>query len=452
PFSPYETMQSVVELLAPQAHQKGLELAWLIDSDVPGALRGDRNRFRQVLTNLLGNAIKYTDRGGVSAALHVRSAQDGNCRLRLTIEDTGVGLENADIARIFGEFERAGESEERFESGTGLGLAIARQIVRAMDGEISVTASPGHGASFVAEFSLPVEDPEPVLHTYQDALDGAKILIASGHLIERRSLSHLLTQLGARVFEANEASREAIEEALADHPSAVDVLLIDADESPDEAGSALAELQKQFLGNNITGVVLTGAIEKVSIQDYRAVGFSEYLIRPVRPLSLYRLLVESRRSQTNTANSPEITCDTRVKRSDTQKLKVLLAEDNDINAMLATKTLDRLDCRVERVLDGVEAVRQVRSSIRDGNEFDVILMDVHMPEMDGLQATKSIRALQRELGSDPTTIVAVTANAFAEDREQCLAAGMDFYLAKPFDPAELAAILAESRSALKNAS
>ncbi|MEM7749162.1 MAG: ATP-binding protein, partial [Pseudomonadota bacterium] len=247
PFSPYETMQSVVELLAPQAHQKGLELAWLIDSDVPGALRGDRNRFRQVLTNLLGNAIKYTDRGGVSAALHVRSAQDGNCRLRLTIEDTGVGLENADIARIFGEFERAGESEERFESGTGLGLAIARQIVRAMDGEISVAASPGHGASFVAEFSLPVEDPEPVLHTYQGALDGAKILIASGHLIERRSLSQLLTQLGARVFEANEASREAIEEALADHPSAVDVLLIDADESPDEAGSALAELQKRFL-------------------------------------------------------------------------------------------------------------------------------------------------------------------------------------------------------------
>ncbi len=452
PFSPYETIQSVVELLAPQAHQKGLELAWLVDPEVPKALRGDRNRFRQVLTNLLGNAIKYTDRGGVSVSLQVSGARSDGCRLRLTIEDTGVGLDTADLTRIFGEFERAGESEQRYESGTGLGLAIARQIVRAMGGDISVSASPGHGACFVAEFDLSVADPEPVLQTYENALNGLTVLIASGHLIERRSLAQLLMQLGAHVFEANEASKEAIGEALTDHLAAVDILLIDADESPIEAGASLAELRELAPGKRVTGVVLTGAIEKVSVQDYRAVGFSEYLIRPVRPLSLYRLLTESRRGPTGTANSSAANYEGSIKRVETHELNVLLAEDNDINAMLATKMLTNLNCRVERVLDGREAVQRVKSALRDGNEFDVILMDVHMPEMDGLQATREIREFQRGSAGIPATIVAVTANAFAEDREQCFAAGMDYYLAKPFDPAELAAILSESRNSLKNAS
>ncbi|MEM6497915.1 MAG: response regulator [Pseudomonadota bacterium] len=452
PFSPYETMQRVVELLAPQAHQKGLELAWLVDPGVPKALSGDRNRFRQVLTNLLGNAIKYTDRGGVSVFLQVSGVSGDGCRLRLTIEDTGVGLDTADLTRIFGEFERAGESEQRYESGTGLGLAIARQIVRAMGGDISVSASPGHGASFVAEFDLSVADTEPVLQPHENALDGMTVLIASGRLIERRSLAQLLTQLGARVFEANEASKEAIGEALKHHLAAVDILLIDADESPNDAGATLAELRDLAQGRRVTGVVLTSAIEKVSVQDYRAVGFSEYLIRPVRPLSLYHLLTECRHSLTKLVNSPEPTCESSVISADTRELKVLLAEDNDINAILATKMLENLDCRVQRVSDGLEALQEVKSALRNGDEFDVILMDVHMPEMDGLQATREIREIQQKLGCIPVTIVAVTANAFAEDREQCLAAGMDYYLAKPFDPAELAAILSESRSSLKNAS
>ena len=452
PFSPYETLLSVVELLAPQAHQKGLEIAWSVDPATPKSLAGDRNRFRQVLMNLLGNAIKYTDRGGVSASLQIQSIDDSSCRLSVVIEDTGVGLDEADLNRIFGEFERAGEKGRQFESGTGLGLAIARQIVRAMDGDISVTSSPGSGAAFLAEFRLAIDDVSPVLEAHHSDLKGLAVLIASSHLIERRALSRLLVDLGVTVFEANEATVEAVNETLAGHITGVDLFVVDAGETPDEAGSVLANLHRSQPDRPIEGVVLASAVERASAQRYREAGFKEHLISPVRPLSLLRLLTERCHRRSSAA---ALTVDMDVpawESHETHPLSVLLAEDNDINAMLASKLLGNLACKVERVADGIQAVEAVKSSLRSGKQFDLILMDVHMPNMDGLQATRKIREAHAETGLSCATIVAVTANAFAEDQERCIAAGMDHYLAKPFDPAALADILSQCRRELKTAS
>lgn len=452
PFSPYETLQSVVELLAPQAHQKDLEIAWSVAPDTPTSVTGDRNRFRQVLINLVGNAIKYTDRGGVSAVLDVGNFDDSSCQLSITVEDTGIGLDEADIDRIFGEFERAGEKGRQFESGTGLGLAIARQIARAMDGDIRVTSAPGRGATFIADFRLSIDDPAPTLDLQRHDSTGLAILIASGHLIERRALSSILRSLGATVFETGEATLEAASNALGNDHASIDLFIVDVNEPPEEAGSVLMSLRRMQPGRQIEGVVMVNAVEKVSSQDYFDQGFSKHLIRPIRPLSMLHLLTEQACLRTSPHAARQRTV---VQRSDSKKakqLRVLLAEDNDINAMLASKLLGNLDCDITRAPDGSKAVELVADALKTGQQYDLILMDVHMPQMDGLLATKQIRKAYAGSGMIPPVIVAVTANAFMEDQERCLAAGMDYYLAKPFDPAALADILSKCRSSLKAAS
>ena len=449
PFSPYETLQSVVELLAPQAHQKGLELAWSIDPMTPKSLMGDRNRYRQVLINLISNAVKYTDRGGVSISLLTDKLENGSCCFSLNVEDTGVGLSADEQSRIFCEFERAGEAAQ---SGTGLGLAIARQIVQAMHGDITVKSAPGRGSVFTAKLKLPTFDAGPVLQAGDSASSSPTVIIASDYLIERRSIARLLSKFGVNVIIANEASVDAVSEAIADqNHSAVDMFIVATEQIETEAGSALEYLQRHHPTRKIDGLIVATAGEKNHEQACNTSGFEHLLIRPVRPRSLLRLLADRPRVEKPALSPPARVVDVLQERPVDRRLRVLLAEDNDINAMLAVKLLDNNGCIVERVRDGREAVAAVDGTINKGIGFDLILMDIHMPNMDGLQATKHIQGLYRTYGEVCPEIVAVTANAFAEDRERCLDGGMDQYLSKPFDPDELASILANCRNSLKNA-
>ena len=450
PFSPHDTLQSVVELLAPQAHQKGLELAWSIDPNTPRSLMGDRNRYRQVLINLISNAVKYTDRGGVSVSLFIDELANGNCCFSVSVEDTGVGLSDDEQSRIFSEFERAGETAQ---SGTGLGLAIARQIVRAMHGDITVRSAPGQGSVFTAVLALPTFDARPVLRVGRTASVSLTVMIASGYLIERRSIARMFTKLGVRVIMANEASVDAVSEAMDKHSSSsVDMFVVAAEQAASEAGAALEYLQKHYAVRKIDGLILANAGDKNSERAFRAAGFEHLLLRPVRPRSLLRLLAD-RPSGKQSALSPAAAIPKSFPESPADKaLRVLLAEDNDINAMLAVKFLDKSGCIIERARDGSEAVAAVEGTLNKAIGFDLILMDIHMPNMDGLQATMHIRELHEAYGQICPDIVAVTANAFAEDRKRCLDGGMDQYLSKPFDPDELASILMNCRKSLKNAS
>lgn len=441
PFSIAECIQSVVELLAPRAHDKDLEIAWSLAPNVPGQLVGDEVRIRQILMNLVGNAIKFTDRGGVTVKLEAQAVEAHGCRLKLTITDTGIGIAPDAIVNIFGEFERADADHRRSETGTGLGLAIALRLARAMGGDIKVSSAPGRGATFAVELDLPTlsEDAAPWIEPSSD-IAGMTVVLAFDNLVERRLMAAMLRDYGVTVIEADDPDTAADAEQLASSEMTVDLFMVSADEDPVYAGRALDRIRRQTNSPTTKGIILAGSSDRSGWAKFRACGFDHHLVSPVRPRSLFAQLTKQPKSIVACRQADEVTglgdcecCATQGARA----LRVLLAEDNDINALLAQTMLAKSGCNTTRARDGRAAVDNVLEAIEEGQPFDLVLMDLHMPEIDGIAATQEIRRACANQGIQGPAIVAVTANAFPEDRDRCLAAGMDDYLAKPFDRAEL---------------
>ncbi|MHA7871223.1 MAG: response regulator [Hyphococcus sp.] len=420
PFSPYALLQSIAELLSPRAADKDIEVAAYVDNRIPSKLFGDEARLRQILINLAGNAVKFTDTGGVSIEAHLVTLGDA-ARIRVDVRDTGIGIPEEKQAAIFQEFSQADADRRRDQEGTGLGLAIARRLVRAMNGDIALRSAVGKGSIFSFEIALDYEDAAP---RARPAIE-APVVVATQCPVLARSLKLQLTAAGAPPVIAVDAAEA--EAAVAASPNAV--LLCDiylASEAAERLASAAAR-----------SYVLISPLARDHIDQLRSAGFDGYLIKPIRQSSLYEQLSENRETaapqrpapaETRPPDAPEP--------QPVQALNVLLAEDNQINAVLATTIIKRAGHSVDLAKDGQEAVEAMARA-----RYDVVLMDMHMPGVDGIEAARRIRRLDNDAAATP--IVALTANAMAADRQKCLAAGMDDFISKPFEPAELTRILAK---------
>jgi signal transduction histidine kinase/DNA-binding response OmpR family regulator len=418
-FSLTSLIEEIVELLAPRAQEKGIEIASFVDEHLPPVM-GDRARVRQVLLNLAGNAIKFTERGGV--ALIAEPDEDGGDRIRFTVRDNGVGIAPKDQERIFLDFEQADGSPTRRYGGTGLGLAISRRIVEALGGKIELTSRQGEGATFFFTLPLPAaRSDEPPLYKAPD-LAGRSALIVSTSPVEPALIARRLARWGATIGIVTSEITAA--EKFAER--SWDVILVD---------QALArDLSELVNVNTARRIVLIAPTERPHLPALRELGFTNYLVKPVRAASLAAMLHDDA--------PPIVAADAEpptLEKSE-RSLSILVAEDNEINALLTRTLLTKLGHRPTGVTGGEAAVTAWARAHGASEPYDLILMDLRMPDVDGLEAARRIRALE---SARRTPIVALTANAFAEDRDAALKAGMDDFLVKPLDRARLRAILDE---------
>ncbi len=429
PFALAPLVEETIELMAPRAQAKGIEIASFVDERLPATLVGDAARLRQVLLNLAGNAIKFTDKGGVAVIVEPGEAAH---EVRFVVRDTGIGLKGEDQARIFREFEQADGSSTRRFGGTGLGLAISKRIVERMEGRMGVQSAPGVGSTF--SFTLP-------LHAASGAqaqgfavpdLTNSAVMIVAAQEIEASLLARRLGRWGARTCAVTD-----VEIARALLPERRwDALLVDfslAAAMLEGGGIATLDIARR--------IVLIRPTERHELPTLKSAGFTGYLVKPVRAASLAaRLATEDdfdhapAEAAAADAEAPERT----------RGLNILVAEDNEINALLARALLTRLGHRPTVAGNGEAALEGWRAARAAGAPYDVVLMDLQMPGMDGLEATRRIRAEEAALepAQPATRILALTANASAEDREAALAAGMDDLLVKPLDHQRLRETLA----------
>ena len=394
-------VRGVAELLSPRAHDKGLEIAWSVDADAPD-IRADEGRLRQVLFNLAGNAVKFTEGGGVRIVV-VRAG--GTARrpvLSFIVDDTGPGVPNEARARIFEEFGHADSSDAARFDGAGLGLAVARKLATAMGGTVTVEDRPeGRGARFRFQAAF-----EAAGAARARPLEGQAVAIRSPDPFVRASAEAQVAASGGRIEE--------------DAP----VVLVDHALAPADALAPPPAPAR--------GVVLLKPSERELIDRYRAAGFHGYLIKPLRRASLAERVLAAAGAATPAPGGAGVADDDRVAPVRFAGIRVLLAEDNPVGALLARTLLRREGCTVETAASGEEAIAALKRA-----PYDIVFMDMRMPGMDGLAAARVIRA-----AGDRTPILALTANAFAEDRRACLEAGMDDHLVKPLDAEALRAALA----------
>ncbi|MGD1038137.1 MAG: ATP-binding protein [Roseiarcus sp.] len=414
-------VESTVELLAPQAQGKGLEIAASISAAAPRVVVGDSLRLRQALTNLAGNAVKFTQSGGVGVSVE-RAAKD---RVLFKVADTGPGVPADRRAAIFEDFEQGDGSNARHYEGTGLGLAISKRIVALMGGDLVLEDNPGGGSIFSFAVDLPARadappDAAPV------TLAGRRALIIAHSPFEAPAIAARLREAGAAVARAD-GLQDGLA-ALSAGPKA-DLVIIDCALGA-EATNRLA-LAARAAGTP-KSLVLFSPFERRAFGQTSLQGFDGWLVKPVRAHSLFDRLA-SEFAPSAGASAPARASST------ASSMRALLAEDNDINAVVAQKALRRLGFEVVRARDGEEATRLAGDAARGQSpRFDVILMDIKMPGIDGYQAASGIRRVERETGAPRVALIALTANATAEDRRASAAAGFDEFLAKPVDLARLA--------------
>lgn len=425
-----ELTEHVVELLAPRAYEKGIGLGAHIDRDIPETCETDPQRLRQVLINLIGNAIKFTESGGVSVRVTMTFDAFGRDAVQFKVTDTGPGIARDDQARIFAEFEQVDDTTTRRHGGAGLGLAISRAIIEALDGRIDVSSTPGRGATFT--ITLPAGDgadrrAEPLPMPLADC----DYLIVSRNAVEAEVLAAQIADLGGSTLIC--AQGTAMKAWKGRHFAAV---LMDAGD--DDPGGSEALKTHEITADRT--VILIRPTDRARVMRLSADGFDSFLARPVRRKTLARILTETSPERAGDDARPE------PEQSDAPAAggRILVAEDNEINALLVHVTLSKAGYDVEVVGDGARAVER---ACDNESAFDLILMDLHMPVMDGPDAIGHIRRHEEENGLAPVPILALTADGQPETRDTVLAHGADGFLTKPVDPAELTTIVLEAKAA-----
>jgi signal transduction histidine kinase/ActR/RegA family two-component response regulator len=437
PFVLADFVEEAVELLGPRAQAKGLEICCYVDERLPAHVVGDAARLRQVLFNLAGNAIKFTEQGGVSIIVEPSgetSAEPSTPNgIAMSVHDTGIGITAEDQARIFLEFEQADNGSTRKFGGTGLGLTISKRIIESMGGSIAVESASGRGATFRVTVPLPrISDTDEPALAVPD-LNGQDILIVAPAAIEASLIARRLQRWGARtkIVPDDQVAAALVPEQLWT-AVVVDHTLGTA------ASEALARMAKAIPRRLI---MITPAM-RGELASLKQAGFTGSLIKPVRAVSLAARFSTDDAFDPGAAIEPAET--TAVVRAGGAGLSILVAEDNEINALLARALLVKLGHHPTTAENGKAAIESWLAARAAGMPFDRVLMDLHMPGMDGLEATRRIRTIEAETGTPRTPILALTANASAEDRDACLEAGMDSFLVKPLDREGLAAALTAS--------
>jgi PAS domain S-box-containing protein len=432
PFALEPFVEEAVELLGPRAQAKGLEICCYVDERLPTHVIGDEARLRQVLFNLAGNAIKFTEHGGVSIIVEPAERPD---EIAISVRDTGIGISAEDRARIFLEFEQADSSSTRKYGGTGLGLTISRRIVESMGGSIALESVPNEGSTFRVTIPLPRSGDigEPALAA--PSLSGEDILIVTPGAIEASLIARHLQRWGARTKIVPD---EMVAAALLPEQAWTAVLVDQA------LGTAASEAVARLASKMQRRIVLVTPAMRGDLAALKTAGFSGYLIKPVRAASLAARFSANDAFDAGTAGEP---AEPSNEARSGHGLSILVAEDNEINALLARALLTKLGHRPTMAANGAAAIESWLAARAAGTPYDRVLMDLHMPGMDGLEAVRRIRGMEAEREGARTPIIALTANASAEDREACLAAGMDEFLIKPLDRERLAAALAAANKA-----
>ncbi len=441
------TMEDTADSLAVRAGDAGLELICRIGPDVPSYLKGDPGRLRQIITNLAGNAIKFTKKGEVVISASLKSDQNGRVEILFEIHDTGIGVPKARCAAIFEPFIQVDGATTRKYGGTGLGLAISKQLAELMGGKIGVESKEGQGSTFwftacfekqTAEVSLRSGTGVITAEVLERAdITGARILVVDDNETNRKLMAALLNSWGCRHASAGggEAALKLLYEA-AEQNDPFRVALLDQ-MMPGMDGSELGRrIKADSLLESTLMIMVTSLGRRGEAAILEQIGFVGYLTKPVRQSQLYDCiaLVLARA----VGNLPETGIVTRhtVAEVAHHNARILLAEDNAINQKVAQRILSKLGCKADVVANGLEAVRALELI-----NYDLVLMDCQMPVMDGFEATAAIRDPESKVLNHKVPVVAMTANAMKGDREACLEAGMDDYLSKPVKKDELAGVL-----------
>ena len=441
PFDLRAAVEDVAALMAARAHEKGVEVAVQFAADLSPWVVGDVGRIRQVVTNLVGNAVKFTSDGYVLIAVS-GVIDDDVARIRIEIEDTGIGIEAANLERIFQSFQQADASTTRRYGGTGLGLAISKRLATAMNGKIGARSSLGRGSTFWLELTLPVAASGAAETEAAAAIAGKRALVVDDIEVNRRVCLELLAAWGVRGDEAPDgpAALDALAKAAA-AGDPYDLAIVDY-LMPDMDGAMVVEALRAAPGISATPIlVLTSVDQQGDLRRFRELGVAGCLVKPARAADLRRsvgaiLCADKKGGERElvVAEAPApATPSPRV------KIHILLAEDNEVNQLVIKHMLDRDAYALTIVGDGREAVEAFRHS---PSGFDIVLMDVSMPEMDGYEATAAIREIENEAGVDRTPIICLTAHVMASDMERSAAIGMDDYLAKPVSQSRLQAVVA----------
>jgi PAS domain S-box-containing protein len=434
PFDLRECVEGALDIVAPRASQKEIELGCLIDDGVPAGIVGDVARLRQVLLNLLSNAVKFTEEGEVVVRVAAEAAGASSHRLRLAVRDTGIGIPEDRMGRLFESFSQVDASTTRRYGGTGLGLAISKRLVELMGGTLTVESEEGEGSTFRIE--LTVEQAE--LPTRLAADDGLPQLAGKRLLVvDDNAMNREIVIRQARTWGMNPVAVEGPLAALAliDAGERFDVAVLDM-LMPDMDGLALAQAIRQHEETRELPLILLTSVGRLP-QARAAAEFNAQLAKPIKASQLYNALLGVLARQIDEPQVAEPAVDGE-KASASSSLRILLAEDNAVNQKVALALLRQLGYRADVALNGLEALAAL-----ERRPYDVVLMDVQMPELDGLDATR--RIVERWPADRRPRIIAMTANALLEDREACFAAGMDDYVAKPIRPEELAEALGRTR-------
>ena len=434
PFDLRAVVEETAELLAARAHVKGIEFACDVASDVPSEVVGDAGRLRQVLTNLVGNAVKFTEHGEVVVAVRRVDAAgeaNGKCELEFSVTDTGIGMSAEAESRLFKPFSQVDGSMTRRFGGTGLGLAICRQLVHLMGGSISVESELHRGSRFWFVLSLGVGAGSQQASKESDALKGVRVLIVEDNPTNAAILQHYTQAWGMEPLCVDRADKALA--AFTSGQSAFDLALIDW-KLPGMSGPDLARALRRHAGPSLPLVLLTSMTAANVAQTAREAGFNAYLNKPVRREELQRSIAAVLGMRTAVIDRPVENGSSALMQFDAS---VLLVEDNPVNQEIGSAMLASLGCRVEAATNGAEAVRMYTEG-----SFDIIMMDCQMPVMDGFAASRRIRSREQASTATRIPIIALTANVMQGDRERCLAAGMDDYLAKPFKREQLEEVLA----------
>jgi two-component system, sensor histidine kinase and response regulator len=427
--------EEVSTLFARQAHSKGVEVTCLVEASVPALVRGDPVRLRQILANLLGNAIKFTEEGEVGLSVRARHVSDKTVDVVIGICDTGIGMTKEAVSRLFQSFTQADTSTTRKYGGTGLGLAITKRLIDAMNGQIAVSSEPGKGSTFTVTLPMQIGVSKPGIKRAD--LSAFKLLVVDDNATNRRVLEHYLQTLRIR-HESAESAHEGLDMARRAHAAgeAYDMIVLDF-QMPTMDGIGFMQVLRADPTIADTKCLILSSVGDRQ-QGTQHLDIAAWLSKPVRQGQLYSAIAMAAGVSAGWKATALGSNATRSSAANGMRanVRVLLVEDNTVNQQVAMRMLAAFGVEVQVAVNGIEAVDRVKN-----DRFDAVFMDCQMPLMDGYQATGAIRDWEAEEARVRLPIIAMTANAMQGDRERCLAAGMDDYIAKPIKRDNLAAAL-----------